>query len=92
MCATGFRVFCVGKEAGVDAALVTDQWEILGVTAAFTRRRESTKEQSRLDAAVSTIHLLSTLRLGYLRFHDTARAYGISKCVYGFYQQSSDSA
>ena len=71
------------RDAGVDAALVPDQWEILGVTAALTRRRESAKEQSRLDAAVRTIHLLSTLRLGYLRFHDTARAYGISQCVYG---------
>ena len=28
------------REAGVAAALVTDQWEILGVTAALTRRRE----------------------------------------------------
>ena len=65
-------------EAGVDDALVTDQWEILGVTAALTRRRESVKEQSRLDAAVRTIHLLSTLQLGYLRFHDTA------ECVYGW--------
>lgn len=34
------------RDAGVDAALVTDQWEILGVTAALTRRRESAKEQS----------------------------------------------
>ena len=40
------------REAGVAAALVTDQWEILGVTAALTCRRESAKEQSRLDAAV----------------------------------------
>ena len=67
-----------------DPERVTDQLEVLGVTAKVSNRAMSAKEEARFAAAKRVIAVLGNLGLPFERFHSAARSFGVAKVAHGW--------